>query len=95
MTQYNSLNVKLSSLQLNKLKSTIKNETKVVLRLSSIMVGDSKDETNFPHKLLLTDKQVSNICKALANHSSTDIHQLNYQKWYNQEDFLVDYLVHY
>ena len=51
MTQYNSLNVKLSNLQLNnKLKSAIKNETEVVLRLSSNMIGD--DETNFPHKLL-------------------------------------------
>ena len=33
MTQYNSLNVKLSNAQLNKLKSAIKNETEVVLRL--------------------------------------------------------------
>ena len=52
MTQYNSLNVKLSNSQLNKLKSAIKNETEVVLRLSSNMIGDN--ETNFPHKLLLT-----------------------------------------
>ena len=35
MTQYNSLNVKLSNSQLNKLKSLIKNETDVVLRISS------------------------------------------------------------
>ena len=55
MTQYNSLNVKLSNSQLNKLKPAIKNETEVVLRLSSNMIGDSSDETNFPHKLLLTD----------------------------------------
>ena len=53
MTQYNSLNAKLSNSQLNKLKSTIKNETEVVLRLSPNMVGNF-DETNFPHKLLLT-----------------------------------------
>ena len=71
MTQYNSLNVKLSNLQLNKLKPAIKNETKVVLRLSSNMIGD--DETSFPHKLLLTNRQVSNICKAFANFLSTDI----------------------
>ena len=38
MTQYNSLNVKLSNSQLNKLKSAIKNETDVVLRISSNMV---------------------------------------------------------
>ena len=56
MTQYSSLNVTLSNSQLNKLKSAIKKKTEVVLRLSSNMVGD--DETNFPHKLLLTNRQV-------------------------------------
>ena len=34
MTQHNSLNVKLSNSQLNKLKLAIKNETDVVLKLS-------------------------------------------------------------
>ena len=71
MTQYNSLNVKLSNSQLNKLKSAIKNETEVVLRLSSNMIGDN--ETNFPLKLLLTNRQVSNLRKAFANNSSADI----------------------
>ena len=42
MTQYNSSNVKLSYSQLNKFKSAIKNETEVVLRLSSNMIGDMK-----------------------------------------------------
>ena len=72
MTQYNSLNVKLSNSQLNKLKSSIKNEADVVLRISSNMVGDSNDNTNFPHELL-TNRQVANIRKAFANHSSIDI----------------------
>ena len=71
MTQYNSLYVKLSDSQLNKFKSAIKNETEVVLRLSSNMIGDN--ETNFPHKLLLTNRQVSNLPKAFANHLSADI----------------------
>ena len=71
MTQCNSLNVKLSNLQLKKLKSAIKNETRVVLRLSSNTVGD--DETNFPHKLLLTNRQVANLSKAFANKSSINI----------------------
>ena len=53
------------------IKSAIKNETKVVLRISSNMVGD--DETNFPHKLLLTNRQIANLCKAFADESSTDI----------------------
>ena len=71
MTQYNSLNVKLSNSQLNKLKSAIKNETEVVLRLSLDMIGDN--ETNFPHKLSLTNRQVSNLRKVLANHLLADI----------------------
>ena len=45
MTQYNSLNVELSNSQLNKFKSATKNETEVVLRLSSNMIGDN--ETDF------------------------------------------------
>ena len=71
MTQYNSLNVKLSNSQFNKFKSTIKNETKVVLRLSSNKIGDNK--TNFPHKLLLTNRQVSNLCRTFSNYLSADI----------------------
>ena len=35
------------------------------------MIGDN--ETNFPHKLLLTNRQVSNLCKAFSNHLSADI----------------------
>ena len=73
MTQYNSLNVRLSNSQLKKLKSSIKNETDVVLRISSNMVGDSNDNTNFPHELLLTNRQVANIRKAFAKNTSIDI----------------------
>ena len=78
MTQYNSLNVKLSYSQLNKFKSAIKNENEVVLGLSSNMIGDNK--TNFPHKFLLTNRQVSNLRRSFANHSSTilDYQKLNY-----------------
>ena len=73
MTQYNSLNIKLSNSQLSKLKSAIKNETDVVLRLSSNMIGNSDDNTNFPHELLLTNRQVANLRKASAKNTSTDI----------------------
>ena len=73
MTQYNTLNVKLSNSQLSKLKSAIKNENDVVLRISSNMVGNSNDNTNFPHELLLFNRQVENIRKAFTNHLSTDI----------------------
>ena len=71
MTQYNSLNAKLSNSQLNRFKSAIKNENEVVLRLLSNMIGDNK--TNFPHKLFLTNRQVSNLREAFANHLSADI----------------------
>ena len=71
MTLYNSLNEKLSNSELNKLKSAIKSESEVVLRLSPNMI--SNNETNFRHQLLLTNKRVANICKAFTNHSSTEI----------------------
>ena len=45
MTQYNTLNVKLSNSQLNKLKSGIKNGVEVTLNLWSNVVGNSNDET--------------------------------------------------
>ena len=73
MTEYNNLNVKLPNSQVNKLKSVIKNETEVVLRLSSNMVGNSDDKTNFLHKLLLTNRQVGNLNKAFANNSPFNI----------------------
>ena len=82
MTQYNSLNVKLSNSQLSKLKSAIKNEKDVVLRISSNMAGNSGNNTNFPQELLLTNRQVENICKSIANHLSIDIKlpKTHYQK---------------
>ena len=73
MTQYNRFNVKLSNPQLNKLKSAIKNKTEAVLRLSPKMVGNSDDETNFLYKLLLTNRQVSNLLRAFTYYSSADI----------------------
>ena len=77
MTQYNSLNVKLSNSQLNKLRSAIKNETAVILRLSSNMIV--VNENNFPHKLLLTSTHVSNLRKTFANNSSANIKLSNTQ----------------
>ena len=73
MTQYNTLNVKLSNSQLNKLKSAIKNATEATLNLPWNLIGSSKDETNFQHKLLLTNIQVSRIRKAFANGSLANI----------------------
>ena len=73
MTQYNTLNVKLSNSQLNKLKYGIKDNTEVTLKISSNVVGDSNNENNFPHKLILTNTQVSRLSKAFANGSSPNI----------------------
>ena len=73
MTQYNTLNVKLSNSQLNKLKSATENGAEVTLNLSSSLIGHSNDETNFPHELLLTDTEVSKIRKAFANDSLANI----------------------
>ena len=73
MRQYNRLNTKLSNSQLNKLKSAIKNENDIVIRLSPNMIGDSNDKGNFPHELFLTNRQVSSILKAFSNNSSADI----------------------
>ena len=70
MAKYNTLNIKLSNSQLNKLKPAVKNKTEVVLRLSSNIIGNSDDETNFSYK---TSRKVTNLRKVLANNSWTDI----------------------
>ena len=60
MTQYNSVSIKLSD---SHIKTSNKNETGLTLRLSSNMIGNSNDESNFPRKLLLTNRQVANLRK--------------------------------
>ena len=52
MTEYSTLSLWLSNLQLNKLKSQIKNGTEVILNISSNLIGNSNDKTNFPHTVL-------------------------------------------
>ena len=74
MTQCNNLNVKLPSSQFNKKKkSGVKNVTEVTLNLLLNVVGDSHEKTNFPHKLLLNEKQAAKLHKAFANNLSTNI----------------------
>ena len=76
MTQYNTLNVTLSNLQLNKLKSSTEvtlNGTEVTLNLSSNVVGNSNNEVNFSHKLFSTNTQVSKIRERFANGSLANI----------------------
>ena len=37
------------------------------------MIGNLDDEANFPHKFLLTNRQVANLRKAFDNQTSTDM----------------------
>ena len=75
INKYNTLNVKLSHSQLNKLKSGIKNSTEVTLKISSNVVGDSNDGNNSLHKytILFTNTQVLRFRIAFANKSSPKI----------------------
>ena len=62
----------MSTWQLNKLKFGIKTGTEVTLKISSNFVNNSNEENNFPHKLLLTNTQVSKLCKAFPNNPSAN-----------------------
>ena len=77
----------MSNSQLNILKSGIKNGTYMTFENSSNLAGDSNDENNFPHKLLLTNTQVLKLREAFANNSSankklskTQLHKIG-QSW--------------
>ena len=63
----------MSSSQLKKLKSAIKNGTEVTFNLSSNLTGNSNGKTKFSHKLLLTNTQVSKIFKPFTNGSSANV----------------------
>ena len=91
MTQYNSLNAKLSDSQLNKFKSAVKNKTEAVLRLSSNMISNSDNET----KLQIDKLQIFVKLLLIIHQLILSYQKLNYVKSYNQENFLVDFLVHY
>ena len=65
MIQYNNLKVKLSNLQLNKLKLGIKNGTEVILKTSSNIVGDSNDENNFRVNYYLLINKFQSFVKLL------------------------------
>ena len=65
--------LKLSDSEVDKLKSAAKNATDVTSTLSSNMIGNSNDETNFLYKLLLTNRQVANLRNVFANNLSANI----------------------
>ena len=69
MTEYNTVNVKLSDSQLNKLKSASKDRQGTTLRMNTRMFSPN----NLPHELLLTTRQTTKLRKAIENNMSTDI----------------------
>ena len=90
MTQYKTLNVKLSNSRFDKLKSEVKYGTEKSLNFSSNMIGDSNNETSFPHELLSIDRLVSNLGKAFVNNSAANINLSKTQllKMAHLEEFL-------
>ena len=69
MVEYNTANAKLSNLQLNKLKSAVKNKQEKILRLSARIFNGN----NLPHELLLTTRQTAKLRNVIENNMSTDI----------------------
>ena len=63
MTQRSSVTIKVSN----------SNESGLDLKLSSNMISNSNDETNFLYELLVTDRQVANLRKTFANNLLTNI----------------------
>ena len=81
MTQYNSVNVKLSDLPRDKLKSATKNSTGVALKLTSNMNDTSANEIKFSHEWSPTYRQVTRFCNAFTYYSSADIKLLKTEIW--------------
>ena len=69
MVEYNTVNVKLPNLQLNKLKSAVKNEQGTTLRINARMFNGN----NLPHELFLTQRQITKLRNAIENNLQTDI----------------------
>ena len=67
--EYNTVNAKLSNLQLNKLKSAVKNKQGTTLRMNARMFNGN----NLPHELLLTTRQTTKLINAIENNFQTDI----------------------
>ena len=63
----------MSNSKLNKPKLGIKNGAQITLNVSSNVIGNSNDETNFPHKSLLADTQVPRLHKSSENSFSAHI----------------------
>ena len=69
MVEYNKINTNLSNLQLNKLKSAVKNPQGLTLRMSA----KTFNKDNLPHELLLTTRQTTKLRNAISNNMTTGI----------------------
>ena len=69
MVEYNTVNVKLSNSQLNKLKSAVKSKQGTTLRMNARMFNGN----NLPHALLLTTRQTTKLRNAIENNMPADI----------------------
>ena len=69
MVEYSKANVKLSDTQLQKLKTTVKNNERTTLRMS-LKIFDRND---LLHELLLTTRQRTKLRNACNNNMSTDV----------------------
>ena len=69
MIEYNKVNVKLSNLQLSKLKTALKNNEGTILRISSKMFNSD----DLPHELFLTQRQTTKLRNYIENNMSSDI----------------------
>ena len=69
MFEYSKVNVKLTHTPLKKLKTTIKNKTGTILRMSL----KTFDGNNLPHELLLTTRQKTKLRNIFNSNMSTDL----------------------
>ena len=69
MIEYTKVNVKLTNLQLSKLKKVVKNNDSATLRISI----RNFNKEDLPHELLLTMRQNTKLRNAISNNMATDI----------------------
>ena len=67
MVEYSKVNVKLSDMQLKKLKDAVKDNTRATLRMNLRMINGN----NLPHELLLTERQKTKLRNTFNNNMST------------------------
>ena len=75
MVEYSKVNVKLTDMQLEKLKTVDKNKTgttlRTTLRMSCLM--EMLDGNDLPHELLLITRQKTKLRNTFSNNTSTDL----------------------